>query len=107
MKIHHTALWIGSLIAVSSLTACTTNITPVVTGGSKSDGIVTMGYQYGYFQKPKVDLQTANNKATQMCTGWGYSRAQVLDGVETQCYQQNALGTCLEGRVKLQYQCVN
>lgn len=90
-----------------SLSGCSTNIIPVVTGGSKSDGVVTLGYQYGYFQKPHVDAQAASTKALQRCQAWGYSKAEPFDGVETQCFQQNMLGTCLEGRVKIQYQCVN
>lgn len=90
-----------------SLTGCATNITPVVTGGSKADGVVTLGYQYGYFQKPNVDMTAANDKALKRCVAWGYSKAEIFDGVETECFQQNAFGTCLEGRVKIQYQCVN
>lgn len=89
------------------ISSCSTNITPVVTGGSKADGIVTLGYQYGYFEKPHVDMAAASSKAQQRCIAWGYSRAEAFDGVETQCFQKNGFGTCLEGRVKIQYQCVN
>lgn len=96
-----------SMLSLVALTSCATDITPVVTGGSKSDGVVTLGYQYGYFQKPHVNMVAANSKAQQRCVAWGYSRAEAFDGVETLCFQRNALGTCLEGRVKIQYQCIN
>lgn len=92
---------------IISLTGCATNITPLVTGGSKSDGVVTLGYQYGYFQKPNIDMAAANDKALKRCMAWGYSKAEIFDGVETDCFQRNAFGTCLEGRVKMQYQCIN
>ena len=87
------------------LTGCAAPVTMQAVGGSRSDGTVTLAYQYGLFQRPIVDPGQAYNTAKDFCAGWGYSNAQPFGGDVSQCEQYNGNGTCLLTRVSVTYQC--
>ncbi|GBQ96777.1 hypothetical protein AA23498_2729 [Acetobacter nitrogenifigens DSM 23921 = NBRC 105050] len=89
------------------LSSCSVDITPKAVGGSKSDGTVTLGYEYGQFDRPNVDMAAAQASAERRCIAWGYKHAEPFDAADNVCEQRNLYGTCTHTRVNIRYQCVN
>lgn len=103
MKAITLSLVTSSAIALS---ACTTVKTLQATGGSRSDGVVHLSYQYATFQVPKVRWEQGDRTAKQRCQAWGYADAERFGGVEQECMGRNAYGTCMAQRVTVPYQCL-
>ncbi len=103
----HTRVFHAAAILISILlaTACATTETLVPVGGSRADGVVRLGYQYGMFQKPVVDYDEAIHTATARCAAWGYSSAEAFGSSETNCVARNGYGDCVTWRVTVAYQC--
>jgi hypothetical protein len=95
---------IGATLFVS---ACATEKTLVPTGGSRSDGTVTLSYEYGMFEVPHVDLARGTTAATARCKAWGYSGAEPFGGQTTKCQVVNGYGNCLQTLVMVTYQCTS
>ncbi len=73
-------------------------------GGSKADGTVTLGLEFGGFKQVQGDWGQGQRAATRLCRGWGYSGAQRFnDGMQT-CIRWNEFG-CVRTRVTVEYQC--
>lgn len=87
------------------LSGCATVEEPQATGGSRSDGVIDLSFEYGMFQKPVVKWDDALQRAQQRCEAWGYSDAERFGGVRTQCESENAYGDCLRTLVIIPYQC--
>src|ERR1700677_4970953 len=83
---------------------CETAVTPFSTGGSRSDGIVELTYDYGYLQSPVVDTARAQTEALKRCNVWGYSGADPFEGQRSVCDQYGNLG-CYHTTVTMKYQC--
>ena len=97
----------GYLVAISLLiSACATDKTPVPTGGSRADGTIKLSYEVGMFEKPVVDWVSANKSASQRCQAWGYEKADVFEGLITQCQAYNGYGSCVRTLVTANYQCI-
>lgn len=95
-----------SLLAVVVLLAsCATNKSLVPTGGSKADGTVDLSYEFGAFEKPVVDMVSAQRAAKQRCVAWGYSEAEAFGGEKRQCQAFDGYGTCTHWFVTVTYQC--
>ena len=95
------------LIAIlSTLSACTTIKVPQATGGSKSDGVVEMSYQYGQFEKPEVQWDQALTDAISRCQAWGYAGAEAFGGTTSECQAYNGYGNCIRQHVTAKYQCI-
>lgn len=92
------------IVTVAVLAACSVVKVPVATGGSKSDGTVVMSYEYGGFEQPKPDWNSAQQEATQRCQAWGYTGAEAFGGVNKKCNGYNAYG-CVRYTVHRTYQC--
>ena len=56
------------LLAVCVVGCAVTKI-PVPTGGSRSDGTVQLSYEYGLFQVPKVDWNSAKGSSQRRIRG--------------------------------------
>jgi hypothetical protein len=65
-----------------------------------------MGYEFGLFQKPQLDVATTTANATQTCAGWGYQGAQPFGAAMSRCEATNAQGGCVRWLVTIPYQCV-
>lgn len=76
-------------------------------GGSKADGTVRMGYAYGAFEKPIVDLEQAKILAGQKCKIWGYDGAEPFGGQQSSCGQTDGFGNCNLTNVTVEYQCID
>lgn len=88
-----------------SLASCATPVTPQAIGGSRSDGTVTLAYEYGLFQNPVVDWPTANASAKARCKAWGYRHAEAFGGSQNHCQAFNGYGNCIQMQVNVTYQC--
>lgn len=79
----------------------------VVSGGSKADGTLTMAYEYTNAEYPEVQWDAANVSATERCSGWGYSGAELFGAYTKDCVRRSATGgQCVRWRVTYTYQCV-
>lgn len=96
-----------SILMIALLVAgCSTPtvIVPQATGGSRSDGVVNLSFQYGPFEKPIIDWNVAKKDAQQRCKAWGYENAEPFGGAQTNCsyfYE----GSCMLYLVTVPYQC--
>ena len=93
------------LAASLSSTACATVKVPQPTGGSRSDATVQLAYEYGEFERPQVDWDTANRIATERCEAWGYSAAEAFGGGIQECSAWSQYG-CHSFFVTITYQCL-
>ncbi len=75
-------------------------------GGSKSDGIVTLGYQHRFkrIEKPVTSESQGLAKATSICKTWGYESAVAFDFEERTCIEPHGDG-CVQYKVTKNYQC--
>jgi len=95
------------LALLFTLSACSTVKTLQATGGSKSDGVVDLSYEYGMFEKPQVDLSQGLQQALSRCQAWGYSTAEAFGGSTSQCQSRNGYGNCVRELVTIKYQCLD
>lgn len=97
-----------SLFLVSFLTfGCATTKLLQATGGSKSDGVVELAYQYGAFEKPVVDWDAGLRTAIQRCSAWGYRGADPFGGTMSDCQAYDGYGGCNSWLVTVKYQCLD
>jgi len=90
--------------AVLVVTGCATVSQMEATGGSRSDGIVKLSFEYGMFDKVQLDQTAALQKARQRCAVWGYTDADPFGGVERQCQAMSGYG-CMRWFATVEYQC--
>jgi len=93
------------LISVVLFSGCATvkHLTP--TGGSRSDGIVRMSYEYGLFEKPVVNWQAGGKLAQRRCSAWNYTGAEAFGGSTRRCVYRGSDG-CVRWMVTMEYQCI-
>jgi len=94
-----------AMVLMLFLVGCATVEVPQATGGSRADGVVRLSYQYGLFQKPRVQWGRAHATAKARCEAWGYSDAQRFGGEVKHCEARNGYGNCTEVLVTVPYQC--
>jgi hypothetical protein len=75
------------------------------TGGSRSDAVVRMSYEYASYEIPDVNPQEALELASQRCRSWGYSEAEAFGGETRQCNQYSGSG-CANWLVTKEFQCI-
>lgn len=75
-----------------------------VVNGSRSDGTVTLAYEYGLFETPQEDMAQGGQAAQTACTNWGYANATPMAATR-QCEQANGYGNCVRWLVSRRYQC--
>lgn len=87
------------------LAGCATTKTWSATGGSRSDGVIKLSYEYGLFEVPQVNEQQALELATTRCIAWGYSGSEAFGG-QTQVCNNVSSGGCNRWLVTREYQCL-
>ncbi len=92
-------------LCILLLAACATPKTLTAMGGSKSDGVVHLAYEYGLFEEPVVDYIGGQATAKQRCKAWGYSNAEPFGGEQNDCKAVNGYGNCVHAVVTISYQC--
>jgi hypothetical protein len=93
-----------AVFVLAVLVGCATTKTLQATGGSRSDGVVRLSFEYGAFENPKVDEAQAHEVARERCKVWGYSDADPFGGVTRICNQTGMYG-CTAWLVTKEYQC--
>ena len=81
---------------------CVVQKIPFATGGSRSDGVITMSYTYGAFSTVEIDWGAVQSDAANKCAGWGYASAQPFGGQQTTCLDRD----CYSMQVDIDYQCM-
>ncbi len=79
--------------------------TLVATGGSRSDGVVEMSFEYEGPERYRIDWDAALASARQRCLDWGYSDAKPFGGTKSSC-QMYAGGDCERFFATVAYQCL-
>jgi hypothetical protein len=74
------------------------------TGGSRSDGVIRMSFEYGAFQAPTVDNRQGQTLAMQRCAAWGYTGAEAFGSSTRTCVSGDRYG-CNVFRVTAEFQC--
>lgn len=97
---------IALLGSLAVLAGCATVSQMQATGGSRSDGIVKLSFEYGMFDKIQIDEAAALQIARQRCGVWGYTDADPFGGVVRQCQHYSSLG-CTHYFVTKEYQCTS
>lgn len=92
-------------IAILLLSGCATQKDWLVTGGSRSDGVVRLSYESNEFQRPNVSEAQAIELATQKCSAWGYKGAESFGSQSTQCQSRRGFGNCGDRLTTIEYQC--
>jgi len=95
------------LVVFIGLVGCATQKELIPTGGSRSDGVVELSYEYGMFEKPEVDMDQGWAAATEACSAWGYSEARAFGGQTQECQAYNGYGNCVRALVTMKYQCID
>jgi hypothetical protein len=91
-------------VAAFALSACAVQKQWIPTGGSRSDGVVKLSYEYGGLQVPTVDNEAGVALAKEKCAVWGYSGAQAFGGTIKTCASRDMYG-CNGYRVTAEFQC--
>lgn len=79
-----------------------------IVDGSKSDGTLTMIYEYPLhwrWIKYNIRWDDAKVSAIKKCQSWGYSSAEFFDAGLTQCISFDMYGNCIMWRVTYKCQC--
>jgi hypothetical protein len=105
MKIHKQMIFIG-LCSILMLSSCTAHKYLAISDGSKSDGTLTMMYEYGGFEKPVVHWDEAKQSAISKCQSWGFKGAEFFDVGTSVCVAYNQYG-CVRWRVTYKCQCTD
>ena len=82
---------------------------PFPSAGSRSDGSVTITYNYStnIFKEPmRVDQALMLAQAEERCKAWGYVSAEAFGGLSRTCIEWREAGSCREYRVDVPYQCL-
>jgi S1-C subfamily serine protease len=103
MKKVNFLLFFGLTITV--LSSCTSVKYLAISDGSRSDGTLTLMYEYGAFEKPVVQWEAAKKSAIEKCRSWGYYGAEFFDVGTSNCIGYNSYGNCLRWRVIYKCQC--
>ena len=89
---------------VLGLNGCATTKEWAATGGSRSDGVVKLSYEYGLFEAPRVNAEQGLQLARSRCSAWGYSGAEAFGGTTRVCNDSDYSG-CNQWLVTAEYQC--
>lgn len=97
--------WMVCSIALFA-SGCTTVKIPQASGGSRSDGVVEMSFDYALFERLDIQWDKAQAEAVYRCKLWGYKNAQRFKGVETSCQDYSPDFGCVSSIAKIKYQCI-
>lgn len=75
------------------------------TGGSRSDGIMKLSYEFGQYEVPLTNEQQGLELARRKCKGWGYNDAESLGGITRNC-NEVGLSQCKTWLITKEYQCL-
>jgi hypothetical protein len=94
-----------TIVLALCVAGCARNKELIATGGSRADGTVTMSYEFGALENPKLDIAQGVASATERCRAWGYTSAEPFGGDMRQCQAPSQYG-CMRWLVSVTYQCL-
>jgi hypothetical protein len=86
------------------LSGCSVQKQLMPIGGSRADGTIKLGYEYGAFESPKLDSAQGDSAAKQKCVAWGYNDAEAFGSYTKTCSRPTRSG-CMGWNVTVEYQC--
>ena len=89
-----------------SLGGCATTPHWGVSGADREHGVVRLSYEYPEFHQPALSDEQALQAAVNRCNGWGYDKAEPIDGQLRQCSNMNG-SNCNLWMVTREYQCTD
>jgi hypothetical protein len=95
---------LASFLMVLGVTGCVSTHQWSASGGSKSEGIVRLSYEYPEFHEPALSEAQAEKLAMSRCSAWGYESAEEVPGQLRECSDSEG-GNCELWRVTREYQC--
>ena len=87
------------------ITGCTVSRPFAATGGSKSDGTITLSYEKPAFITVNTDPSQGQMLAEQRCKAWGYVSAEEFGGETRNCIEPGGR-MCNNWLISKQYQCI-
>ncbi|MEA9903801.1 YecR family lipoprotein [Xanthomonas campestris pv. raphani] len=99
-------LLMTSVFFLLVVTGCATKRELLVTGASRSDGVIKLSYERNEFQRVSYDDQKAQELAAQKCAAWGYKGAESFGSEESTCLSRRGFGNCGSRQVTVAYQCL-
>lgn len=95
------------LILVLGLAGCAVQpvVKPVVSGGNRADGIVTMSSNASLFQPVRPNWSEAEATAARQCGRWGYDGPHRFAGDRDACQAYDWYGHCIRSVVTRFYDC--
>lgn len=100
MKKH---LVIFILIALN-ITSCATPKEWNAIGGSRSDGVVKLGFEYRFGEAPVTDKQQGLDLAKKKCLAWGFKDAEAFGAFTEKCTGNP--NDCSNWLITKEYQCL-
>ena len=97
---------LGLLLALF-LTGCATPKYWSAIEGSRSDGVIRLGYRYALFEAPQIDNNQGAALASQKCQAWGYSGANAFGTTNRRCTNFDRNLGCIGWLVTADYQCTS
>ncbi|ABZ76314.1 putative lipoprotein [Shewanella halifaxensis HAW-EB4] len=98
--------------SVTVFTGCASapkNFTLDTFSGSRSDGVIEMGYLGGYGWVKNVNWAATGELASQRCRSWGYEDAERFGLGHAICIEDNGAGgafkMCTTAKYTVEYQC--
>jgi|HubBroStandDraft_6_1064221.scaffolds.fasta_scaffold836545_2 hypothetical protein len=96
---------IAATLASLALGGCAVSKDWQATGGSRSDGVVRLSYEYKQMQAAQTNDQQGLNLAVSRCGSWGYTGSEAFGRTKQTCNQPGGLG-CASWLVTKEYQCL-
>lgn len=104
-RLNYKPMLLATIILLNT-SGCSVQKQLVPTGGSRSDGIVNMSFEYGLFETPQINAQQGLSSAKQRCLAWGYKDAEPFGGSTRSCTNFGRNG-CTRWLVTVEYQCTS
>jgi hypothetical protein len=95
---------LASSLTLLALTGCASTQHWTAAGGSKSEGIVRLSYEFPEFHEPALSEAQAEKLAESRCASWGYESAVEVPGQLRECANADG-GNCDLWKVTREYQC--
>jgi hypothetical protein len=91
-------------LVLLGLAGCATAPRWGVSGADREHAVVRLSYEYPEFHQPTLSDEQALETAVNRCNGWGYDRAEPIEGQLRQCSNMNG-SNCNLWTVTREYQC--
>lgn len=92
------------VIVALNISGCATPKEWSAIGGSRSDGVVRLAFEYRFGEKPVLDKQQGLDLAKTKCLAWGFKDAEAFGAATKKC--NGNPNDCRDWLVTKEYQCL-